>query len=275
MRKKFLYTESVEIVRDILIKYENGYGTCELAKEHDLNRWTVLEILKRNDITPERITRPYKNKYNIKFFSEYNEISAYWAGFIFADGNIHSKRKYLQIGLHKKDEGHLLKFSKAINFTGPIYTDISTDSRKIQISGKWFAADLLKNFNICSKKSLVIRFPNQVPEEFMPHFVRGIFDGDGCITRDSEKERYYGNFTGNIYMLEELLSAIQNGAKIYTKSSTALPAISISNKNDLVGQTSFFNNNAKLLFEWMYRDSNKLIRLDRKYEKYIEYFGKK
>ena len=35
------------------------------------------------------------------------------------------------------------------------------------------------------KKSLILKYPtyNQVPQELSKHFIRGYFDGDGCISR--------------------------------------------------------------------------------------------
>ena len=39
----------------------------------------------------------------------------------------------------------------------------------------------LKEFGITSRKSLTIRFPKNIPSEYLGSFIRGYFDGDGCI----------------------------------------------------------------------------------------------
>ena len=43
---------------------------------------------------------------------------------------------------------------------------------------------------ICSNKSLTVPFPD-VPEEFLPSFVRGVIDGDGWV----QKTGYVMNVT--------------------------------------------------------------------------------
>jgi len=165
MGKKLLQSKINKIVK----LYKNGDGTCEIAKVLGINRWTVLQYLKKNGLNPQRITRPYKNKYNINFFSEYTEESAYWAGFIMADGNIsHTKSKYyVQIGLSEIDREHLQKLSNTIGFTGPTYDYKKGKSSSIQIRGKWFINDLLDKYGIVERKSLIATFPEKLPNKLL------------------------------------------------------------------------------------------------------------
>lgn len=156
----------VDVNKPVVELYSNGIGVCEIGKRLGVSRMKVLRTLKENNIVSERITRPYKNFFNINFFSEYNEKSCYWAGFIMADGNINSKRKVLCISLASVDKAHLEKFKSDINFTGPIsdYTGYNKKYKtefqysKITIGGKWFANDLEKNFDITPKKHLLQHF---------------------------------------------------------------------------------------------------------------------
>lgn len=252
--------------KEIIKLYKNGSGTCEIAKKLDLNRWTILKYLKLNNLKPQRLTRPYKNKHNIHFFSKYTKESAYWAGFIMADGNIHSKKNVLQIGLAKKDEKHLVKFNNNIQFTGPIYIDISTDSRKSYISGKWLIEDLKKNYGITSNKTFNCVFPD-IPKKYIWHFIRGIFDGDGSV---------YGkyspciSFIGNKSIIKSIRDLLHNSLELEIQSSNDKAPL-YKTKNTKIKQFAYSGENARKIIKWLYKDSNENIRLDRKYDKCMEW----
>jgi hypothetical protein len=255
----------VDVNKPVVELYTNGIGVCEIGKRLGVSRMKVLRTLKENNIVSERITRPYKNFFNINFFSEYNEKSCYWAGFIMADGNIHSKRKVLCISLASVDKAHLEKFKSDINFTGPIsdYTghDIRTEKdfnySKITIGGKWFANDLEKNFNVTAKKTFTTTLPN-IPSEFIPAFIRGYFDGDGSIEN---------NGNSHIVGTYELLSSIQdffykNGIKV--KGKTGYGKITPTRS---IYSISYNSKNADKFLDIIYGNSK--VHLDRKYNKYL------
>jgi hypothetical protein len=55
---------------------------------------------------------------------------------------------------------------------------------------------------------MVIQFP-KVPDEFLPDFIRGYFDGDGCIMR-LKNNRINSAFTsGSKVFLDELLRILK------------------------------------------------------------------
>ena len=256
---------SKEIENEIVRLYKNGSGTYEIAKTLNLNYWTINKYLRLHGIELDGKTRPYKNKFNIHFFNEVNPNSVYWAGFILADGNIGHKKRLVQIALKKEDEGHLKKFADLIDFTGPIYTDVSTDARSIQVRGEWFVNDLKRLYNIGPRKSLSAEFPD-VPEEYLHHFVRGYFDGDGSISYGAGKRPNILaiSFIGNT----EVITTIQNiliGRLDIRKS----PIQKTKSKNII--QFSYCSNDAKKILDWMYNGSENSNRLDRKYNRYIDY----
>lgn len=124
--------------------------------------------------------------YNHNFFKNIdNEESAYWLGFIMADGCI-TKNKLI-IALSEKDISHLEKFKKSILSNHPIKTykcqsGFSVLDKKrsiIQIINDDFVKDL-QNVGIFKKKSLINIFP-KISENFINHFMRGYFDGDGSV----------------------------------------------------------------------------------------------
>lgn len=170
----------VEIEQQIIKLYNDGIGTNELAKQFDMHRTTIQRILQRNNIILRK-SSPRTNKYNIHFFDEYTPESCYWAGFIAADGNIRSDRNCVSIHLKITDKKHLEKFAKLIDFTGTIEQD--TTSCRISINGEWYVKKLEEKYNIIPQKTLILEPPVQIPKDLLPHYIRGYFDGDGCVTQ--------------------------------------------------------------------------------------------
>lgn len=76
--------------------------------------------------------------------------------------------------------------------------------------------DIFNRYGVTSRKSLTIEFPD-IPEGMMPHFVRGVFDGDGGIylaTRVINGRKYDRakvHFTSGSYsFLEKLKEIVEN-----------------------------------------------------------------
>lgn len=110
------------------------------------------------------------------------------------------------------------------------------------------------------KKSLIAKFPteDQVPEHLQRHFVRGYFDGDGCI---STCYQYQLNFMGTL----ELLKGVQNVLVRELNFSRTKMA-----QRDLQVNTWTLHYSGRLQMkkfrDWLYADS--LVHLDRKFQKF-------
>ena len=76
----------------------------------------------------------------------------------------------------------------------------------LNINSKTIKDDLMNIHGIMPCKSLNIKFPF-VPEEYLHHFVRGYFDGDGYV----KYETYTVNFVGGSYsFMNSLNQVLQN-----------------------------------------------------------------
>lgn len=130
------------------------------------------------------------------FFEKYTLNSAYWAGFIAADGWIRDKVCHIGITLKDTESYHLEKFAKDIEFTGTvkfrqILTKFKTNKTAkiykkstLTICGaKNLIKDLRINYNIVAKKSLVLKPPIQISNnDIKLAFLIGYIDGDGTIS---------------------------------------------------------------------------------------------
>ena len=78
---------------------------------------------------------------------------------------------------------------------------------RIQIgSREWFKSLSLLGFT--ANKSKTLNFPS-IPEPYIPHFIRGYFDGDGCIS--------YGEYTysGRSYKRWTMVTLFTSGSRTF------------------------------------------------------------
>jgi intein/homing endonuclease len=118
------------------------------------------------------------------------------------------------------------------------------------------ACDLIKNGCI-PNKSLIISFPTLdiVPKELLRHFIRGYFDGDGCIC--FAKSGISINVISTEDFLNDMCDEVGLIRNKYSRHGKAYGWQSASKATI----TKFLN--------YMYKDAK--IYLDRKYEKYLRY----
>lgn len=119
------------------------------------------------------------------------EEKAYVLGFLYADGYNHynpSKSSYfISMAQLTQDIDILKKINNAMMSNYPIHTNIQKENNKeksvLTISSKNLSQDLCK-LGCPKAKTFLIRFPNEnqyFDNDLMCHFIRGYFDGDGCI----------------------------------------------------------------------------------------------
>ena len=158
----------------------------EMGKREKVDRRTLAKHFKELGI--KIVNKQNRSKFNEHIFDQIDsEEKAYWLGFIFADGYISSSplRKNVksiyqfELALGLKDRKHLEKFKKFMEYE----IDLIIDSYRCRfvLSNKHLWTTL-NNYGCTPNKSLTLQFPN-ISENFIRHFIRGYFDGDGCITR--------------------------------------------------------------------------------------------
>jgi len=110
---------------------------------------------------------------------------AYVLGFFAADGNmIRTKGGGFYIGFRITDVVVLHLMRQAMGSTHTIGEKIRRNPREklqysLQIGSRKMFEDLQK-YGMTPKKSHSLALP-AIPDEYVSHFIRGYFDGDGCI----------------------------------------------------------------------------------------------
>lgn len=252
---------SQELELKIIKDYNDGYGTNCLAEKYNLNRSTIQRCLIRNNINLRRVS-PYSH-YDVHFFDNYNKESCYWAGFIAADGYIRDDRDSTVIHLCNDDISHLYKLKELTKFEGNIIN--SNKECSINFAGTWFGENLYKNYGLTPRKTYDVYISENIPKNMLKHFIRGYFDGDGCIS-DCKGYPMINFSSGSITLLNQLIEIFKDlGISLQTKTKSP----------EIKGiQIRYTCSNAMKILKWMYEDSTYLTRLDRKYNKYLLYVNK-
>ena len=255
-----------DIISQILNLYQNGVGTMEISSKFGISKFSVRKYLLQNNIILRK-TSAYKNSYNINYFSEYTIDNCYWAGFISADGCISGKSRLI-IKLAALDEKHLHKLCIAMNRNLNLIKQ-KNGQFTFYVSGEKIINDLYYNFDISNRKTFTSAFPSKMPEIYWKHFIRGLLDGDGCITFTSCPSI---KFTASIGMLDTLRVIFYDKLSVRLRQKNLYPPIITISENKLVGEISYSGKNAKLILDWLFSDSENNNRLERKYNKYLELF---
>lgn len=161
------------------------------------------------------------------FFDSINtELKAYWLGFLSADGSVHDgkQNKRLAFNLHIQDEGHLIKLAAAFGTNRPVrrYTRIRKD---VPVASAYLSIDsphmvqAVAGHGIGPRKSLTLK-PWSGPPELMPHFWRGVFDGDGCI-HERESGYWLISLVGSPFVVDAFRLFVSS---VTGRTPTATPA---------------------------------------------------
>jgi len=207
---------------------------------------------------------------NEEYFKEINTYDkAYFLGLFYSDGNNYSPTGTASIGLQEED-GYILELlSKYIsNFQIPIKLqkrDIGKNQRYIKICSRVLSTDLYRQ-GVVDRKSLILKFPTekQVPKYLMHHFIRGYFDGDGCISLYTKKD--YNRNPDAYFTLSGSNDFLKGCQKVFEEELSIKAGKLIKNKN-IYNLTHGGNAICLKIRDFLYKDCEDLF-LTRKKEKF-------
>lgn len=274
----FLYAKKGAISKLIInLKYASdeylaneNINIQEICKKYNVSHSTFPKYLK--DYLGIKIEKRVKSNFNDKVFDIIDtEEKAYWLGFIYADGCISSKptkegrKAYtFELSLKLDDSTHLEKLKTLLETSRPI---LKSENRcRLLVNSKHFW-NTLNNYGCTPQKSLTLQFPNEnifKDRSLIKHFIRGYFDGDGCISY-SNKEHTILNMQllGTKSFLQTLLNYLPEEFRDLTIRH---------NHNNESEETYLINtshNKAYKFFKYLYENSR--IYLDRKYSRFARY----
>ncbi|PDZ05526.1 endonuclease [Bacillus cereus] len=229
--------------------YAEGKSTSEIAILANVSARYIRMVLSDNNV-PRRAIGSWKRKYDITedYFKTWSNNMAYILGFIAADGVIQKENQCVSIS--QKENYILEDIKQELNTNQPLYQNKKTGVYMLNINSKTIKDDLMNIHGIKPCKSFNIEIPF-VPEEYLHHFVRGYFDGDGYV----KYETYTVSFVGGSYSFMNSLHQILQNHNLSA---------------DLLNQNKHFRvilsgrKSIQLFSKWIYKDKD--IYLHRKYE---------
>ena len=255
-----------EIYNDDYIS--NGMAMNQIGKKYGVSGTTIRRYFKKYNLKAKTLSDYKKYSVNDNYFETIDtENKAYWLGFLYADGCVQNQKNTVSLVLAKKDYNHLVKFKNDLNSEYNIRTScVELDDGRTKeyvitnITSKKMVADLVKNGCI-PRKTFTCTFPdrNIVPVNLVRHFIRGVFDGDGCVVCHNNK--IVVSIAGNINIVSGIQKELYN-SNVLEKEPHIYSAKSIYTV-DIFGKY-----NAMRMMEYFYSDAT--VYLERKYEKFIE-----
>lgn len=262
-------------IEDIKNCYINGDSSVVIGKKYNVSYKTILRLLHNSniEINQKRFVRKYT--LNEEYFDKIDtQNKAYILGFLYADGHNGISKGTLTMSLQEDDFDILDKIRIELNSNKPLeYLDYSNkndygyhykNQYRLNVFSKHLCLSLL-NLGMESNKSLTLKFP-EIPSEFLSHFIRGYFDGDGSycghITQNGKFQPLLTFTSTNDFCisLKNIISKELNIScgNIYDASchNGITKVLSISGKNQV-----------KIVLDWLYKDAD--MYLKRKYNKYI------
>lgn len=221
---------------------------------------------------------------------------AYVLGLWYADGNnyIGDDNSYrVSIKQCEANKDVIYKIANELDSTYPIKEYIPEKGSHqfiLTIYSKKMSEDLTK-LGCVPRKSLVLEFPTNIQQNLIPHFIRGYFDGDGCVWNGQRKkmrvkdpsreegfrERIVHNvkftFTGNYSFINSLQDYLVKVGIVNKK--TKLNFSKAKNPNNTTSEnvcTMEYSGRKQLksLYNFMYKNST--IHCDLKKSKFEEIF---
>ena len=221
--------------------------------------------IRQNDYYAKKFT--YDEDY---FKTIDNEHKAYWLGFIAADGCVKKNSKLnmeLSIALSSADRDHLLKLRNDLKYDGEVKDYVSKHNKgysRLLITNGPIGYDLM-NLGVQPNKSLTKKFENfKVPSELLRHFVRGYFDGNGCITHTFRNNGAIA-YKINVCSTESMLRALEYVLGREPRKLDKRHKDDKDNYQLCIGG----RHQVKKALDYMYMDAD--IYLQRKYDKYLEF----
>ena len=249
-------------IEEILDLYNQGLPPVQIAEQLGCCLVNITRRLKKNGVLFIRdyslIRRSRTGRYSIDedyFETIDTEGKAYFLGLMYSDGSVTKNQFYLKL----KDEDVLQQFKQELNTEAPIKRiETPWDAYILQVSCQKLCSHLI-NQGCVPNKTKVIQVP-KLKEDLYRHFIRGFFDGDGCL--QLQDKIYHCRFdltSASLQFLKQLRPIIT--AKAKTNGS-----LQKETKYD-VWHLNYSGHQVVQIMDWLYKCSH--FYLKRKHDKYL------
>lgn len=273
---KIIFSE--EQTKDIINQYLNGVSSVQLGKKYNVGHKVILRILHENNVDVDMCRLHRKYNLNEHYFDVIDTPNkAYILGFLYADGNNGLDKSTISICLQEEDKEILERMRIELDSEKPlVFLDKSNKhdlgyTYKNQYGLYMFSkhmCNMLCEKGVVPNKSLIATFPNFLSNKLLPHFIRGVYDGDGSVYRTIKNNKNHAvcvTITATELFCEELKRICKEQLNIEAKIYDASCHNGITKVFTLSGRRL-----SKTFLDWIYNDADLLLK--RKYNRYIDYY---
>ena len=274
---------------ELIAMYNSGMSLMEIAKAVSGSKGAMVVRQRLQSLGVDTSYVSNINKYRERmskslhtytldetvFDSIDTEEKAYWLGFLMADGYNHEDKTMICLRLQVEDFQILEKFRNFLKSNAPIYEFIRRTRvnkllrkyREVRVNSVHLSKQLAK-LGCIQGKSYFLKFPTYIKKPLMNHFIRGYFDGDGCICirhrndRGSNSLSYQLTITGKEDVMLEMQKHIIEATGV-SKTKLGHP------KNNFAKVVHYGGRKVVTkILDYLYKDAT--IFLERKHNKYLE-----
>ncbi len=284
--------------------WEDNLTHEEIAKMVGIPRPTITKWFRRLNIPTQGCQRMTKRRWQIRlvkvlrlaekqkhqpfqksclankhFFKKWSSEMAYVLGYFAADGCMFVNprgshfidftsidRELIEKVKQCLDSRHLLSVHNKDNKNSHWKTRF-----RLQVGSKVMFKDLLE-LGLTPRKSKTLKFPS-VPDKYLADFIRGYFDGDGCVfygyyKRNDRKNKTFQYRIGTSFACgsKEFLTKLH--ALLIQMANVRGGCLSKKAKDKEDFQLAFSTNDSRKIFQFMYNDISKQYFLERKFNKF-------
>lgn len=252
-------------------KYLSGNSTVSISKYYGINNHLVSQVLESHGIPRTGVGRR-RYQLNENYFDDIDTPNkAYIFGFLYADGYNSMSKGTISMSLQERDKQILEDIRKEVPSERPLeFIDYSNKhdfgyTYQDQYRLLMFSAHMcrtLESKGMPSNKSLTLEFPKWLDKELVSHFIRGYFDGDGCIHVTPD-----GAGIVHITSTNEFCNSLHTILEKYLGINAIVSEASNHNGITSVARING-NNQVKTFLDYIYKDAD--LFLERKHTAYLK-----
>ena len=238
-----------------------------------------IKVIRTNSFGISHTIQYDKIEFNNKFFTTWTDALAYVLGLLFTDGCLskrvvrhkHNTKHTFHIKLAQKEPELLKKVLKLMNCNAKIFF-VEKKVYGYTVAGARYEfgfdctsiyTDLVK-IGLKTKKSLDIQFPD-IPKQYVRHFIRGCWDGDGTVYKCKGRNHISaGFFSGSLPFISNLL-------RVLVKSGLSARKIYIKKGKNMSYYLKYHGQECIPLFHYLYDGVPESQYLTRKYNVFKQY----
>ena len=219
---------SVQNYKDAIIAYyfSRPMTLQEVADKFGFCLPSIIKLFKQENIMLYERYQIFSPELREDYFSEIDTpIKAYFLGLLFADGCIFENETSMRLTITLIHEDHYLleRLQSELQANNTLIYSERDNTMTLSVTSKDLCSNLLKQGMSLLKKDR--KAPYHLKNELIPAFIRGYFDGDGCIyfrERNGVPEaRTVISFCGP----EQIVSFIKQAIRHYTGAADNIVAL--------------------------------------------------